>query len=259
MNNFSNFQGREKRISNLLEDLPVGIISFDADGVVDFVNPAFIKMGILFDLKNSSLAGTNILEKEIIPGVSLAEEIDELKKGFPFEKEIKSLKTSRGSALSLIIKGSSYYEDEEFAGGILVLEDLNIVSEARHDDLIKKESLKSVLDEIADLFFITDKEGEIKYSAGSRLSSISPKDSKNIIKLIPGMPTNLNEILANVSANPEGEKFNIKHHFNDEPVYYECTINPLSGKQPVKYLFITFKNISDKVKSEKLEDRLKLF
>jgi PAS domain S-box-containing protein len=88
--NGSNSQGREKRISQLLEEVPLGIISFNAEGIIDFVNPAFSRLGIIYHLKTSTLIGKNIFETEIIPGISLKNELKELLDGYPFEKETKN-------------------------------------------------------------------------------------------------------------------------------------------------------------------------
>ena len=261
MNNFSNSHRKEMRISGILGDLPVGIISFTADGLVDFINPAFIKMGILYHLKLSTLSGTNIFDKEIIPGISLTEEMNEVKNGYPFEKEIKNLKTANGSELSLIIKCSPNYEDDRFAGGIIVLEDLQVLSESREEDSYKIKSFNKIANEIAELFFIVDIQGKIKYSSGSKLLSISSDDPKNLIlfELIPDLPENFKDILSETKTRQEAKKIITKLLISKEPAYYECLISPLSGKQPAKYLSCTFINISDKIRSENLEDRLKLF
>ncbi len=260
MNNFSGIRGRETRISKILEDIPLGIISFNADGVIDFVNPAFSKMGILYRLKIASLIGSNIFEKEIIPGVSLIEEMNELKKGFPFEKEIKNLKIADGSEISVIIKCSPFYENEQFAGGILVLEDLKIISESREEDLLKIESFKKVTNEIADLFFIVDSKGVIKYSAGSKLNLISFGDPKNIKirELIPNLPDNFKDILTDVQRSGGEKRIILKLEMSNEPYYYECLVSSLSAKPQSKFLTCTFLNISDKIKAENLENRLSL-
>jgi len=225
------------------------------------VNPAFSKMGILYRLKISTMIGTNIFEKEIIPGASLTEEMNELKKGFPFEKEIKNLKVTDSSEISVIIKCSPFYENDQFAGGILVLEDLKVISESREEDYLKIESFKKVTNEIADLFFVVDSYGFIKYSAGSRLNLISSSDPKNIniLGLIPNLPDDFKDILVDVQAKGDEKRIILKLEMGNELSHYECLVNPLSTKQQSKFLTCTFLNISDKIKSENLEDRLSLF
>ena len=80
MNDFSgdsDFLQKETRILKVLEKAPVSIISFDAEGKIDFVNSAFSKMGNLYHLNTSSIIGKNIFADEIIPGISLREEMSE--------------------------------------------------------------------------------------------------------------------------------------------------------------------------------------
>ncbi len=260
MNNFSEIQGREIRISKIPEDIPVGILSFNAYGIIDFVNSAFSKMGIIYHLKTSTMIGSNIFEKEIFPGVTISDDLNELKNGFPFEKEIRNLKTGNGSELSVIIKCSPFYENYEFAGGILVLEDLKIISGSREEDYFKIESFKKISNEFADLFFIVNNQGEIKYSSGSKLNLLSSNQlNKNIINLIPNLPGNFHNILADSQAKGEEKRIILKQEINGELFHYECFVNPLSAESPSKFLTCIFLNISDKIKSQNLEDKVSLF
>ncbi len=175
MNDFSGGSGfpqKETRILKALEEAPVCILSFDAEGKIDFVNSTFSKMGNLYHLNTSSIIGKNIFADEIIPGISLTKEMIELKEGYIFEKEIKNLKTSRGFEISLVIKGSSFSENNNFAGGILVIEDLRVTAEAKEGTFLKLQSFQNIIKETVDLFFIIDKNGIIKHSAGNKLHLI---------------------------------------------------------------------------------------
>ena len=72
----------EINISSIIEQAPVGIITFSLDGKIDLVNQNFEKFGILYQLETSSLLGTNIFETDIFPSASLTEELKELKEAF---------------------------------------------------------------------------------------------------------------------------------------------------------------------------------
>jgi PAS domain S-box-containing protein len=258
MNSFSGLQKREARISNILEDLPLGIISFDADGIIDFVNPAFIKMGNLFQLNISSLKGKNIFQQEIIPGISLSGEMNELKNGYPSEKEIKNLKTTGDSNISLIIKTSPYFVNDQFAGGILILEDLKVLSESREKEFIKIESLKKITEAFVEFFFVIDKEGSIKYSAGNKLPSLNNSYESKIQEVIPGLPDDFLNILSDVQDKTEEKRILVSIKTDSIPVPYECLISPLASKYS-RFLTCTFFNISDQQRIETLENRAILF
>lgn len=262
MINFSGLKGTEIRIPKIFEEIPIGIISFGADGTIDFVNSAFSRMGLIYRLKIPTLLGTNIFEKEIIPGISLTNELEDLKKGYAFEKEIKNLKIIDGSEISVIIKCTPLCDEEKFAGGILVLEDLKTISEAREEEHIKILSFQKVTNTIADLFFIIDVNGQIKYAAGNKLNLVSYYDSKNhnIKELIPGLPDDFNDLISGALTKGEEKRILKELEINHEIIFYECLITPLSLKQQSsKFLALTFNNISDKIKSEVLEKRLNLY
>jgi len=264
MTNFSNgsdLKEREKRIFQLLEEVPLGIISFNAKGIIDFVNPAFSKLGIIYRLKASTLIGKNIFENEIIPGISLKNELSELIEGYPFQKEIKNLKINSDSEISIIIKGSPITENENFIGGILVLEDLKIITASREDDFLKLESFNRITNDVADLFFVIDNEGIIKYSTGKKLHLLSTGAliNKNINEIISSLPSDFKEILADARAKGDEKRIITGIDLDGEHLFYEFIISPLqTAHKPSKLLTCTLINISDKIRSEKLEDRLHL-
>ncbi len=116
-------------ISNIIEQAPVGIITFSVDGKIDLVNQNFEKFGILYQLEIPSLLGTNIFETDIFPSASLTEELRELKEGFSFEKEIREVRTNDGGRITLIVKGAPLYQEEKLSGGILLIEDIKILTD----------------------------------------------------------------------------------------------------------------------------------
>ncbi len=259
--NGSNLQGREKRISQLLAEVPLGIISFNAEGIIDFVNPAFSKLGMIYRLKTSTLIGKNIFETEILPGISLKDELTELTEGYPFEKETKNFKINSDSEISVIIKGSPIIENEIFVGGILVLEDLRVITASREDDFLKLESFNKITD-VADLFFVIDNEGIIKYSAGKKLHLLSTGAlvNKNISELISSLPSDFKEILADAGIKGDEKRIITGIDLDGEHLFYEIIISPLQTEDhPSKFLTCTLINITDKIRSEDLEDRLHLF
>jgi len=257
MNNFSAVGGRDSRVSNIPVYLPLGIISFGADGVIDFINPAFIKMGNLFNLKPSTLYGKNVFTDEIIPGTSFTKEFNELKDGYPFEKEIKHIQNSH-TEINLIVKASPYYEDDNFSGGIIILEDLKVLSDSRENDAFQIASFKLLIKDVIDLFFIVDAEGKIKYSAGKKLPLYNIAENNSITELIPWLPKDFNQNLNTTFKEGTTDKIILTHDAGSKQFFYECIINPLYIKHK-KFLSCTFIDIEKKIESEKLEYRLNQF
>ncbi|HKJ80759.1 MAG TPA: hypothetical protein VJ954_01945, partial [Ignavibacteriaceae bacterium] len=160
----------EKLLIKIFDNAPVGIITFLKDGTVDYFNESLVKFGKLYKLNIPELKGSNLFKNEIFTGANLAEDLQLLKEGIPFEKEIKSLKTIKQGNISLIVKASPFFEDKKFNGGILILEDMEVLAEAKrnleeHDELAEK-----ILSGISNYIFVTDLEGNIKFSFGNDLT-----------------------------------------------------------------------------------------
>jgi len=265
MNDFSGDSGflqKETRILKVLEEAPVSIISFDAEGKIDFVNSAFSKMGNLYNLNTSSIIGKNIFADEIIPDISLREEMSGLRDGYLFEKEIKNLKTSRGFEISLVIKGSSFFEQESFAGGILVIEDIRVTAEAKENISLKLQSFQNIIKETVDLFFVIDKNGTIKHSGGKKLFLVLKEDINEIriAELLSGLPRDFDKILSDVYNKKTENKFEINLNIGQKTSFYECIVSPLGDNQkPSPYLSCSFIDISERKKSEEQTETLKLY
>jgi len=265
MNDFSGDSGflqKETRILKVLEEAPVSIISFDAEGKIDFVNSAFSKMGNLYNLNTSSIIGKNIFADEIIPDISLREEMSGLRDGYLFEKEIKNLKTSRGFEISLVIKGSSFFEQESFARGILVIEDIRVTAEAKENISLKLQSFQNIIKETVDLFFVIDKNGTIKHSGGKKLFLVLKEDINEIriAELLSGLPRDFDKILSDVYNKKTENKFEINLNIGQKTSFYECIVSPLGDNQkPSPYLSCSFIDISERKKSEEQTETLKLY
>ena len=265
MNNFSGGSGfpqKETRILKVLEEAPVSIISFDAEGKIDFVNSAFSKMGNLYHLNTSSIVGKNVFIDEIIPDVSLREEMSGLRDGYIFEKEIKNLKTSRGFEISLVIKGSSFFEKETFAGGILVIEDIRVTAEAKENISLRLQSFQSIIKETVDFFFVIDKNGMIKHSGGNKRHLVLKENISNIKiqELIPSLPWNFDKIISDVQSKFTENKFEISLNIGQASSFYECIVSSLGDTQkPSQYLSCSFIDISEKKKTKEQAETLKLY
>ena len=76
----------EPKLSILIEQAPIGIITFSSEGVIDYLNQNFEKFGILYQFETAELIGKNIFEIPLFPPVTLAHELTDLSRGMSFEK-----------------------------------------------------------------------------------------------------------------------------------------------------------------------------
>ena len=249
------------RLDQIIKKAPVGILTFSSDGKIDFVNENFIKFGILYRFESTSLIGINIFDKKLFPGISLEDELLQLKEGLFFEKEIRNLKTSDNGLISLIVKGSPVFDNENFAGGILVVEDIKVLTDAGETEFLRPDVVDKIIDTSKDLIIITGREGKIKFAAGNKINLLqfAPEELQNKLleeAFYPNPPFELDKQLH--SAIEDGTAFNLT--FEDGDNTYECRIEPLLNKHAkVILVCYLFKNITEKIKLENEHKRLKQY
>ena len=121
----------------LIDQIPLGILTFSFHGRVEFINQNFHKLGLLYQF-NTSLLNINIFKYNIFPPANIIDDLKAVVKGSLFEKEIKHIKTNDGRLISLIVKGSPIYEDESISGGMLIIEDLQFLSATTDEPQTKR-------------------------------------------------------------------------------------------------------------------------
>jgi PAS domain S-box-containing protein len=249
------------RPEQILEKALVGILTFSSDGKIDFVNENFRKIGILYRFESASLVGSNIFDKKLFPGVSLENELLQLKEGLSFEKGVQNLRTTDNGMISLIIKGSPIFDNDRFSGGVLVVEDIKVLSDACETEFLRSSIVEKLIDTSKDFIIISDREGKIKFTAGNKISFLQflPGELRNktleeaFDKKLPV------EVYHNfTSAIEDGKSFDLT--IRDNGNTYELRIEPLINKQAkVNLVCFLFKNISEKIKLENDIKKLKQY
>lgn len=228
----------------LIDQIPLGILTFSSHGRVEFINQNFHKLGLLYQF-NTSLLNINIFKYNIFPPINIIDDLKAVIKGRPFEREIKHIKTNNSKLISLIVKGSPIYEDENISGGMLIIEDIQLTSEISDepklkvtDDYINKGNI---------FLIVTDTSGDIKYSAGKEI-----KGTNLLRKEITGR--NINDIFSSPVKEKILESFQnavnygklqflqLEFAVNNTTKNFDCTIEPVIGENGyVQILYLIFK------------------
>ncbi len=249
---------RETFVPKIIAQAPIGILTFSSDWKINFVNEVFIKYAALYQFQSSVLEGINILELNIFPGVNLIEDLNELKSGTSFEKEIKNIKTVDRGVIKVIVKGSPVFDNDQFAGGILVVEDIKVSPIIPQPKDLRTDQIENILAKINDLLFVTDSEGKIKYSFGKNIEKLNVSvfglNDFDISQLFTEQEqTNFHKYFESSLINKRSEKLIIQINLNNEPTPFECRIEPLlNWRGQVQFLFFFFLDISDYIKGTKL-------
>ncbi|RKY94084.1 MAG: hypothetical protein DRQ01_03230, partial [Ignavibacteriae bacterium] len=252
----------EINISSIIEQAPVGIITFSLDGKIDLVNQNFEKFNILYQLETPSLLGTNIFKTDIFPSASLIEELNELKEGFSFEKEIREVRTNDGGRITLIVKGAPLYHEEKISGGILLIEDIKILIDLSAPHELRADYIEKAIRRVNDFLIVTNQKGEIKFSAGSapeKLNITQPSIiGKSLSELFNSSVQNsLTQSISKVTKSREPLRINLDLNISKKPYTFECRIEPLLSKRgTIQFIYFFFNDITSEAVEKSRKDRL---
>ncbi|MBK7868509.1 MAG: PAS domain S-box protein [Ignavibacteriales bacterium] len=216
--------------------LPVGILIFDNNLSVKYVNPALLRMGVINTEIPEEFVGTNLSDISLFPNIDLKQEFNLILQGQPFEKEIKRIFSKNGD-MSIVAKAIPVFDGDKFTGGIIVVEDLRSIPEIKMRSSIPLDRSGDILASTFDSVFVTTGKGEITFYGGRQMNTIFPGE-KDILKynifLLLG---NLDKkILKNVEY---GVKHPISHKTGDETFHLIVRITPFEDHtNKIFYLFI---------------------
>ncbi len=242
------FTNREDYLLKVIENAPIGILTFSADWEIDFINENYSRYGVLYGIDTFSLRGLNILDQDLFPGISIKEELLELQEGFSFEKEIKHLPASAQGVISLFIKASPVFIDGQFSGGILIIEDIKTLKQSDEDDLQLAGTINNIADRFYDLFLIIDTERKLKYLSGKDYDKfISPEQftsNKPLAEIFSKEVLNkLEPAISNSIENRIPEELSLEIIANEERFLYNCRIFPYQTKhRQIKFIYLFFEN-----------------
>ncbi|MBI1937838.1 MAG: PAS domain S-box protein [Ignavibacteriales bacterium] len=147
-----------------LESAPVGILIFDGEFLIKYINKNFFRFNGVVKGVPADVAGKSIYEYRIFEDIDIRKDLNELRGGSAFEKELITSRTLSGSKISIVIKCVPVFSGSDFYGGIIIIEDVKISSAATEILQIHSQSFQNFLYLISDFFFFVDAEGNIKTS-----------------------------------------------------------------------------------------------
>ncbi|NUN08293.1 MAG: PAS domain S-box protein [Ignavibacteriaceae bacterium] len=238
-----------KETRDLLEVIPAGFLIFDADFLVLYSNQNLSLFGIS---ETEIEAGKDLRFGVFRKEYSIEPEIEKMKEGVPFEKELKSQRTTDGGEISLILKGVPIFEDE-FKGGILLLEDLKVISDSRKkgEDVLSSAN-SHILDNTLALMLILNRELEILHSNGK----LSPKINIAVKKGKVLRPDSLfgDELLSvlqdgliTLQSDSRGVFYGETEYFSGSDQYYlrYNLVRVPSGKSNLEMYALVFEDITE--------------
>ncbi len=118
MINMTNIQS----LLSFIDFSPVGMLIFDSNFIAQYINNNFLRFGVTGITNKNKLLNSNILEQNLFPG-QINSHISNLINNIPFEVEVFSQKRHDNTELHILLKGTPFFENNTFKGGILILDD----------------------------------------------------------------------------------------------------------------------------------------
>ncbi|MEJ2104241.1 MAG: PAS domain S-box protein [Ignavibacteriaceae bacterium] len=248
----------EKGTAILIDQIPLGILTFSRNGRVEFINQNFHKLGLLYQF-NTSLLNINILKYNIFPPANIIEELRNALNGKPFESEIDNIKTSDGKFISLKVKGLPVYEGNDIIGGILIIEDMQPLNETKEEEGVKFKITDEYLSKEEIFLIVTDTNGDIKYSAGKEnpeLNLLRKEITGKNIREIFNEETREKILQSFKTALQYGENqvLQLEFKIDNKIIKYNSTIEPVIGENGfVQIVYFIFKEIPGESKDALLK------
>ncbi len=170
--------------------------------------------------------------------------------GLPFEKELNFVETKTRGLIHLIIKGAPIFDGDEIIGGIIIIEDLKILTKTKKESAIRNDFIENAIHNVSDFFLVVDRMERIQFF------------SKNILHYI-NVPANLIQSVSLGSLFDSDTSRVIKEYFDyakknravvTEKISYEvrgnrkvfeCRFVPQENyRKEISFIYLFFKDIT---------------
>lgn len=147
----------------LLEQLPVGIIIFDKNFIIQYINQNLLRFVVTKQYDSMKYLHKDLRKINIFNGLSINKELNTLLNGESFERELTRYKTLKNEEIPILIKGVPILQDKVFVGGILLIEDFKIAFKDINKAFYSCEGFGDFISRIYDQYLIVDSAGNIIY------------------------------------------------------------------------------------------------
>lgn len=145
--------------AKLLESIPAGILAFDRNFIITFLNDNIYRFNVISP-ESEPAPGVSLLSGIFTAASGIEEELQRLPLGDVIERELHSSETLSGDEISVMLKATPLFEGENFAGGVILIEDLKIKAQPAADSHDSGGQGSLILNAIADTIITFDGNGK---------------------------------------------------------------------------------------------------
>ena len=117
--------------------------------------------------------GSSIFGKELFPKFTITNELNDILSGLPFEKELNFVETKSNGLVHLIIKGAPIFDGDEIIGGLIIIEDLKILTKTKKEAAIRNDFIENAIHNVSDFFLVVDRLERIQFFSKNVLHYIN--------------------------------------------------------------------------------------
>jgi PAS domain S-box-containing protein len=239
----------EESLLMLLDQIPLGIIIYSRNGLIEYVNQYAQNFGVAY--LNIPAQNYNLFEFSIFPNANLVNDLKQIFKAKSFEKLIGRIKTTKGEEISVLIRGVPMYEGENITGGLLLVEDIKYPTNIDEEIKIKSKVADDYIEKGDHFLIVTNTLGDIKFSAGkdNKRLNLSRKEitGKNVGEIFSSYSEQkiLNSFSAAVKYRRH-QTVQLEFKLDNRITRTNCTISPiLDEKGSVKFLYLLFSEVPE--------------
>jgi len=252
----SNHEREQKQLEEtttaaLLEAIPVGILVFDEQYNITYLNSRFTNLEMLQPTFLENPIGKNLKEENPFLLEDVCTEIQQLQAQRFFEKELGMQKHSNGGESFFFLKGAALFDGEIFRGGVLVIEDKKITPEVKNENLVlQSERFTDILQNTNNLVFFTQIDGTVSYAFGSLINTAFRK-KKNFLQqpiheiFPPDSQTNVTGALKKIEQTKKPSSFLSTFHFKEEDLVFDVQIFPVfTERKEIQFVCFYFEDVT---------------
>ncbi len=241
----------ENKTVNLIDSAPIAILTFSKDGTIEYVNKTFNDIELIYGFEApSSLIGSNIILSDVFPGLSISNELKDVINGIPFEKEVNLIETKSRGLINLIVKSAPIYDGDEIIGGILIVEDLKVLTKSKKEFALRNDFIENAIYNVSDFFIVVDKLDRVQIFSKNILNFIDLPLAQ-IQNVSVGSLFNyenarlIKDCLDYVKQNRTSISEKIAYNFKGNNKILECRFVPQENyKKEISFVYLFFDDIT---------------
>ncbi len=167
---------------------PIGMLIFDENFLIKYINNNFLRFGVTKRVSKNDLLNSPILDQNIFNSPQITDSITDLSKNIPFEADILTQKRQDNTELKIQLKGTPFFENGTFKGGILILDDFISGTTDNSPDINTLDVITYIVEKTKHLWVITDATGNIinfskniNLSVGNSIIDLFISESRNSV------------------------------------------------------------------------------